>query len=159
MPQRVSAGIVVYRMREGEMQVFLAHPGGPYFVNRDEGVWTIPKGEIEPGEDYLVTALREFQEETGKALDPSAEYISLGSIRQKGGKIVHAWGVAGDWDDSVPICSNTFQCEWPPRSRRMQTFPEMDVGRFLSLAEARRKIKETQIPLLDRLEATVKGSV
>ena len=106
MPQRVSAGIVAYRVHNGALEVFLAHPGGPFFAHKDAGHWTIPKGEVEPGEDLLVAAVREFQEEIGIAIDPKASFVDLGSIQQKGGKTVHAWAVAVDWD-SAPSIKNT----------------------------------------------------
>ncbi len=151
MPTRISAGLLMYRARGGRLQALLAHPGGPFFVHRDEGYWTIPKGEIDPGESMLATAIREFEEEVGiKACRPFHE---LGSIRQKGGKIVHAWAVEGDWDDSMPVQSNTFEMEWPPGSGRQRAFAEVDQAKFFFLPEARLKIKETQRPFLDRLEA------
>ena len=143
----------MYRWKDAELQVFLAHPGGPFFAHKDDGHWTIPKGEVEPGEDYRATALREFQEEIGLTVSSQCELIELGSIRQKGGKIVHAWGVEGDC--LGPIRSNHFQCEWPMGSGQFQSFPEVDRAQFFALPEARRNIKETQIPLLDALESTL----
>src|SRR5436190_12931127 len=104
---RVSAGLLLYRMREGQLEVFLAHPGGPFFAHRDDGHWTIPKGEIEAGEELLATALREFWEEVGIEIDPRSKFLELGSIRQKGGKIVHAWGVEFDWEGKAPVKSST----------------------------------------------------
>lgn len=157
MRSRISAGLLMYRRRAGGLEVFLAHPGGPFFAHKDDGHWTIPKGEVEPGENFLVTAMREFEEEVGIRIDPSSSFIELGSIRQKGGKIVHAWGVAGDYDESVPLRSNLFECEWPLNSGRVQLFPEVDRARFFSLAEAQVKIKETQIPLLDQLEIKLRA--
>jgi len=155
MRSRISAGLVMFRRRAGILEVFLAHPGGPLFVNKDDGHWTIPKGEVELDEDLLPTAIREFEEETGLRIDPASEFIELGSIQQKGGKIVHAWGVAGDWAESRPLRSNQFEMEWPPRSGRTQSFPEVDRAQFFDLPTARTKVKETQIPLLDRLEAAL----
>jgi predicted NUDIX family NTP pyrophosphohydrolase len=152
---RVSAGLVVYRIRDGRLEVFLVHPGGPFFARRDEGAWSIPKGEIEPGEKMLATALREFKEEVGIEIDPTSQFLELGSIRQKGGKIVHAWGVEKDYEKPMPVCSNTFEMEWPPHSGRRQRFPEVDRAEFLSLAIAKEKIKETQVPLLERLAAAL----
>ena len=153
MRSRISAGLVLFRhSAAGGLEVFLAHPGGPFFTKKDEGCWTIPKGEIEPGEEMLPTALREFEEETGITIDPQNNFIPLGSIQQKGGKIVHAWGVEGDWDETTPIRSNTFEMEWPPGSGRMQSFPEVDRAQFFSLEMARRKIKETQWPLIEELQ-------
>ena len=140
----------MYRLREGRIEVFLAHPGGPIFARRDSGHWTIPKGEVEKGENLLETAIREFQEEV--SVVPSGDYIELGWIQQKGGKIVYAWGFKGDHDDSQPIQSNSMKLEWPPSSGVTIEFPEVDRAQFFSLPEARRKIKETQTPFLDRLE-------
>jgi predicted NUDIX family NTP pyrophosphohydrolase len=151
MPARVSAGLVLYRIAEGRLEVLLAHPGGPLFARKDAGHWTIPKGEIQPHEDPLAAAIRELEEETGIAVDPRSRFIDLGSIRQKGGKLVHAFGVASDWDDSRPIRSNSFELEWPPRSGRRERFPEVDRVRFYPLPLAREKIKPAQIPLLERL--------
>lgn len=151
MSSRVSAGILLYRRRDGRLEVFLAHPGGPLFTAKDDGHWTIPKGEVDAGEDLLTTAQREFAEETGAALKPGVTFLPLGSIQQKGGKIVHAWAVEQEWDDTQPIRSNEFTMEWPPGSGRRQSFPEVDRAQFFSLDEARRKLKERQVPLLDRL--------
>jgi len=151
MPQRVSAGIVAYRVRNEALEVFLAHPGGPFFVHKDAGHWTIPKGEVEPGEGLLAAAIREFQEEIGIAIDRNARFLDLGSIEQKGGKTVHAWAVAVDWEASPPIKSNLFKLEWPSGSGRWQEFPEVDQARFFPLDEAKRKLKERQRPLLERL--------
>ena len=156
MRPRISAGLVIYRVRAGDLQVFLAHPGGPFFRHKDNGHWTIPKGEIEPGEDYLTTALREVEEEVGIMVPRDREFIELGSIRQKGGKVVHGWGVEWDFDDSKPIRSNTFNCEWPMGSGRIECFPEVDRAQFFPIKEAKNKIKETQIPLLDQLEIKLK---
>lgn len=149
----------MFRRRGGQLEVFLAHPGGPLFVNRDDDCWTIPKGEVEPGEELLPTAIREFEEETGIAIDPQSPFIPLGSIQQKGGKIVHAWGVEGDWNEAQPIRSNLFEMEWPPRSGRTQSFPEVDRAQFFGLDEARRKVKERQWELIERLQEVegVKG--
>ena len=110
----------MYRFKDGELQVFLAHPGGPYFKKKDEGHWTIPKGEIHAGENLLDTAIREFQEETG--IQATGEFIELGSIRQKGGKLVHGWAFRGNWDESIPITSNTCKLEWPPLSGKFLSF-------------------------------------
>jgi predicted NUDIX family NTP pyrophosphohydrolase len=146
-----SAGLLMYRGQATELELFLAHPGGPYFARKDEGVWTIPKGEIDPGEDPLACAKREFLEETGLAPE-AAEFISLGEIKQRGGKIVHAWAFAGDWDERELRC-NTFEIEWPPRSGRLQTFPEIDRAQFFAIDEARRKLNPAQVELIDRLLA------
>jgi len=151
---KVSAGLLMYRIRDGSLEVFLAHPGGPFFVRRDD-CWSIPKGEIEPGEDALATAIREFKEETGISIDPGSRFRELGFIQQKGGKIVHAWGVEHDCEPPAQCPSNTFAMEWPPRSGRIQRFPEVDRARFFSLAEGLEKMKDTQRPLLERLAAAL----
>lgn len=142
---------MLYRFRDDELQVFVAHPGGPFFVSKDDGHWTIPKGEVEPGEDFLATAIREVAEETGIEVDPASSFIALGTIRQKGGKIVHAWAVEKDLDDMQPIQSNLLTMEWPPGSRRMLEFPEVDRAQFFPVAEAKRKLKPAQAELVDRL--------
>ena len=145
---KTSAGILLYRRRPRGPEVLLAHPGGPYWVKRDLGAWTIPKGEIAAGEDPLAAARREFAEETGSAADGSA--LPLTPIRQKGGKLVHAWAVEGDCDADA-IRSNSFEMEWPPRSGRMAAFPEIDRAAWFTLEAAREKILPAQIPLLDEL--------
>lgn len=152
-----SAGVLVYRYAaapagaSGALQVLLAHPGGPFFARKDNGAWTIPKGEIEPNEDELQCALRELEEETG--IRPgSAPLLSLGEIRQRGGKTVVAWAFEGDWAGGAPR-SNTFELEWPPRSGRIQSFPEIDRLELFELPEARLKINAAQSELLDRLTA------
>jgi len=145
-----SAGLVLYRVRDGKTEVLLVHPGGPFWKRRDEGVWSIPKGEIEPGEARLDVARREFQEELGMP-PPDGDLAPLGSIRQAGGKVVHAWASPGDVDVS-DISSGTFTIEWPPRSGRMQEFPEVDRAAWFDLATARRMILPAQSPFLDRLE-------
>lgn len=149
---RISAGLIMYRIRHGGLEVFLAHPGGPFFANRDENVWTIPKGEIEPDEEHLATAIREFREEVGVEINAQSEFIELGSIRQKGGKTVHGWGVEQHCPDPIQCKSNFFKMEWPASSGTWKNFPEIDRAEFFALPEAKRRIKETQIPLLERLE-------
>jgi predicted NUDIX family NTP pyrophosphohydrolase len=129
--------------------VLLVHPGGPFWAKRNEGAWSIPKGEIEPGETALDVARREFEEELG-ASAPDGELTSLGTIRQAGGKVVHAWSAPGDLD-AASAQSVTFSMEWPPRSGRMQEFPEVDRAAWFDLDEARRMILPSQLPLLDRL--------
>lgn len=151
MPQRVSAGLLMYRIRDGGLQIFLAHPGGPLYQNKDEGCWTIPKGEPPEGELLLDAAVREFEEETG--ITPAGPYIELGSIRQKGGKVVYGWAFEGDPDPLHPIRSNTFEMQWPPGSGRIQSFPEVDRAQFFSLSEGRNKLKEAQWVLVERLVA------
>lgn len=148
---KVSAGLLMYRRRDGELQVFLAHPGGPFFARKDAGAWTIPKGEIEPGDDAVTTARREFAEEIG--LEAPYVLLPLGSIRQKGGKVVHAWAFEGEFEDGRTVQSNTFTMQWPPGSGRMQQFPEVDRAQFFDLAAARVKIIGVQAELIDRLAA------
>ena len=148
---RISAGLLMYRRRGGALEVFLAHPGGPLFVRKDEGHWSIPKGEIGAGEELLAAAIREFQEEVG--IEPKGPYLGLGAVVQKGGKRVHAWAFEGDWDPAQPLQSIPFRLEWPPRSGRFQQYPEMDRAEFFSTKEARRKLKAAQIEFLDRLIA------
>ncbi len=143
----------MYRRKDGELQVLLVHPGGPFWKNKDAGVWSVPKGEIDPGEDPLLAAKREFEEELGFA--PSGTFLELKPVRQKSGKIVHAWAFQGDCDPAA-CHSNTFQMEWPPRSGRMQDFPEVDRAEFLSLPEAKARINPGQVPLLEELEAVLK---
>lgn len=145
---RQSAGLLLYRRRDSKLQVLLAHPGGPFYSRKDLGVWTIPKGEPDPGEDLLAAAQREFEEELG--FRPEGEFLSLGSITQKSGKIVHAWATEGDWDPSL-IKSNSFAMEWPPHSGRHVEFPEVDRAEFFDLEEAQRRINPAQIKLFTRL--------
>jgi predicted NUDIX family NTP pyrophosphohydrolase len=145
---KISAGLVMYFMDGSNLRVLLAHPGGPLWRNKDEGVWTIPKGEIVPGEDEIETAKREFAEETG--IKPVAPFRPLGEIRQKSGKIVHAWAFHGQCDPSS-IKSNLFRMEWPPKSGKWCEFPEIDRAEFFTLEEARTKINPAQMPLLERL--------
>ena len=148
-----SAGLLLFRRSNGRLEVLLAHPGGPFFARKDAGHWTIPKGEVDPGEDLLDVARREFEEETGHAVPPGAS-IELGSIVQKGGKVVHAWAVEGDLDPAAAV-SNTFDLEWPPRSGRLQAFPEVDRVEWFSIDEARARIRATQVALIDWLDASL----
>jgi predicted NUDIX family NTP pyrophosphohydrolase len=150
---RISAGLLMYRIKDGAIQFLLAHPGGPYFVNQDDGAWSIPKGEPEPGEDLLVTAQREFEEETG--LKPTGPFIPLNPIQQKGGKVVHAWAFEGECDTAA-LRSNTFTMEWPLHSGRQMEFPEIDRADFFDPATARKKIKAAQEAFLDELETILK---
>jgi len=152
MAARRSAGLLIYRQPEGILQVFLVHPGGPFWRKRDEGAWSVPKGELTEGEDGLQAAQREFREETGLAVEGT--FQRLRPIRQAGGKIVEAWAIAADCD-AGSIRSNVFSMEWPPGSGRTQSFPEVDRAGWFELAEARRKIIAGQIPLLDELAALV----
>ena len=148
---RLSAGILLWRRREGRIEVLLGHPGGPYFARKDDGDWTVLKGEVEPGQELEDVARREFAEETGNPIDDGAPMIELGDIRQKSGKVVIAWAVEGDLDPAAAV-SNTFEMQWPPRSGRMQEFPEIDRVAWFGLKKARVKIKAAQAPFLDRLE-------
>ena len=141
-----SAGLLAHRMRDGVLEFFLVHPGGPFWQNKDEGAWSIPKGELKAGEDPLAAAVREFEEEIGQK--PSGPYRALSPIKQKSGKVVHAWACAMDIDASK-LVSNTFECEWPPGSGQRQAFPEVDRGGWFGLAEAKRKINPRQIALLE----------
>ena len=133
------------------LEVLLAHPGGPYFRNKDEGAWTVPKGEAAEGEELLARARIEFEEELGIAAPAATNWIELGTVKQKGGKIVHAWAFEGDCSADFVAVSNLFELEWPPRSGQIQQFPEIDRAEFFPLEEAKRKIKEAQIVFLDRL--------
>jgi predicted NUDIX family NTP pyrophosphohydrolase len=146
---KISAGLLMYRVRGGELEFLLAHPGGPFWKDRDAGAWTIPKGEIQPGEEPLVAAMREFQEEIG--LKPEGKFIELKPVTQKGGKIVHAWAFEGECD-TTDIHSNTFQMEWPPRSGKFQTCPEVDRASFYGIAEAKQKINPAQVAFLEELQ-------
>jgi predicted NUDIX family NTP pyrophosphohydrolase len=156
---RISAGLLMFRRKidppkEGfaaanNLEVLLVHPGGPFWAKKNDGAWTIPKGEAAPGENLLQRAQIEFEEELG--LKPSGDWIELGSIKQKGGKIVHAWTFEGDLPDSFKLKSNTFEMEWPPRSGKIKQFPEIDRAEFFPDEVARRKINLMQISFLDRL--------
>jgi predicted NUDIX family NTP pyrophosphohydrolase len=149
---RASAGLLLYRRPAGKLEVFLAHPGGPFWHNRDAGAWTIPKGLAEAGEDTLTAACREFEEETG--VRPIGPFLPLGSIRQKAGKVVHAWAWEGDADPDH-ITSNTMQTEWPRGSGRLFTFPEVDRCAWFDVPTARKKINPAQAELIDRLEVVL----
>ncbi len=149
MKSRISAGLLMYRFRDGDLQIFLAHPGGPLYQRKDEGYWTIPKGEPPAGESLQDAAIREFEEETG--IKPHGPFLELGSITQKGGKVVFGWGFAGDHDPEQPIRSNLFDMEWPPGSGRNQSFPEVDRAQFFSLPEGKVKLKSAQWPLVEQL--------
>lgn len=147
---RISAGILLYRRSGHGLEVLLAHPGGPLFTRKDHGHWTIPKGEPDPDEPLLDTARREFGEEIGHPLG-DGPLLELGSVVQKGGKVVHGWAVEGDLDPA-DARSETFEMEWPPRSGNSVAFPEIDRVAWFEPGEARRRIKAAQIPLIDRLE-------
>jgi predicted NUDIX family NTP pyrophosphohydrolase len=146
---RISAGLLMFRRRDGKLEVLLVHPGGPFFARKDEGAWTIPKGEAAPDEDLLTRAQIEFEEELG--FRPHGNWIEIGSIKQKGGKTVHAWAFEGDLPERFELKSNLFEIEWPPRSGKRKQFPEIDRAEFFPEDVARRKINPAQIILLDRL--------
>lgn len=150
---RRSAGILLHRGTGADLEVLLVHPGGPFWAKRDDGAWSIPKGEYGPGEDAVLAARREFAEELGSE-PPDGELTDLGEVRQKSGKIVHAWALAGDLD-AATIVSNTFTMQWPPKSGQMREFPEVDRADWFTLANARAKINGGQAPLLDRLAQQV----
>jgi predicted NUDIX family NTP pyrophosphohydrolase len=151
---RVSAGILLFREREGRLQVLLGHPGGPFFAKKDEGSWTVLKGEADLGEELPAVARREFAEETGQE-PPDDTMLELGEVRQRGGKTVVAWALAGDLDPATAR-SNSFEMEWPPRSGRLSEFPEIDRVEWFDLESARRKILPAQISFLERLEDAVR---
>jgi len=150
-----SAGILLFRDSSGRLEVLLAHPGGPLWAKKDEGAWTIPKGEAHVDEEPLATARREFAEEIGYF--PAGEALTLGELRQPSGKVVEAWAVRGDFDPAQ-LVSNSFSMEWPPRSKRMQEFPEVDRAAWFPLEEARAKLLKGQVGFLDRLERALAGS-
>ena len=145
-----SAGILLYRWSNG-LEVFLIHPGGPFFVGKDAGAWSVPKGEYSD-EDPLMAAIREFKEETGQ--DVTGEFIALAAIKQKSGKVVLAWALEGDMDPEI-IVSNTFEMIWPPKSQKLQSFPEVDRASWFTIDIAKQKINIGQVPLLDELEKLV----
>jgi predicted NUDIX family NTP pyrophosphohydrolase len=151
---RVSAGLLMYRMHGGKLEVLLVHPGGPFFNKKDAGAWTIPKGEVASNEELLACAQREFKEEIGIAL--VGPFHPLKPVKQKGGKTIHAWAFEGNCDPAA-VVSNTFLIEWPPRSGRQVEFPEIDRAEFFDVATARLKINAGQVPLFDELEEIVKG--
>jgi len=148
MPKE-SAGLLMFRRRAGAPEVLLVHPGGPFWAKKDQGAWSIPKGEYQPGEDPLLAARREFAEETGIA--PEGEVVALTPLRQSGGKIVRAFAIEGDCDPQA-IRSNTFVMEWPPRSGRRQEFPEVDRAGWFTLEVAKEKLLAAQAALLEELE-------
>jgi len=150
---RTSAGILLWRRKGGRLEVLLGHNGGPFWAKKDHGHWTVLKGEAEPGEELEAVARREFAEETSHEL-PEGPMIGLGEITQKSGKLVVAWAVEGDLDPAAAV-SNTFEMEWPPRSGRLQQFPEIDRVEWFAPDEARRRLKAAQVPFLDRLEEAI----
>jgi predicted NUDIX family NTP pyrophosphohydrolase len=151
MRTKISAGLLMYRIRSGHLEVLLVHPGGPFSAGKDEDHWSIPKGEIKLGEDLLQTAKREFLEEVG--INAEGVFVELGTIRQKSGKIVHGWAFEGNTDPPFDFHSNTFEMEWPPGSGAIHEFAEIDRAQFFWIPEAHRKLKAAQCLFLDRLEA------
>jgi len=149
MHSKTSAGLLMFRRSSAGLEVLLVHPGGPYFQNKDVGAWTIPKGEVTQGEELLERAKIEFEEELG--ITASGNWLELGSVKQKGGKMVHAWAVVGDLAADFKPASNMFELEWPPHSGKLQRFPEVDRASFFSVEEAREKINPAQVAFLDRL--------
>jgi predicted NUDIX family NTP pyrophosphohydrolase len=147
MAQLISAGLLMCRWSGTNLEFFLVHPGGPFFKNKDEGVWSIPKGLPEGNEDLLITAQREFFEETG--IRPTAPFHPLSAVRQKGGKMVHAWTFLGDWDEASGIVSNTFKLEWPPRSGKFVDFPEQDKAEWMEANLAKKRVNPAQATLID----------
>lgn len=145
---KTSAGILLYRRKDNVLRVFLVHPGGPFFAKKDEEAWSVPKGELDEGEDALTAARREFEEETG--CRPQGKFIPLSPVTQKGGKTVLAWAMEGDCDADT-IRSNTFALEWPPKSGRVQDFPEVDRAGWFTVDEAKKKINPAQAALVDEL--------
>jgi predicted NUDIX family NTP pyrophosphohydrolase len=152
---KTSAGLLMFRRKNGELEVLLVHPGGPFFKNKDDGAWTVPKGEAAEAEDLRARAKIEFEEELGFA--PAEEWMDLGSVKQKGGKTVHAWAFAGDLEPDFKLASNTFEIEWPPRSGQTQRFPEIDQARFFPMELARSKMNQAQTVFLDRLRNLLKS--
>ena len=146
---------MLYRRREGRIEVLLAHPGGPFWSKKDDGAWFVPKGELEGDEEPLAAARREFQEELGSE-PPGGEPLALGTVKNKSGKLIYAWALEGDLD-TESMKSNTFELEWPPRSGKMREFPEVDRAGFFSLEAAATKMHSAELPFLERLSALVAG--
>jgi predicted NUDIX family NTP pyrophosphohydrolase len=153
---RTSAGLMMYRGNGATLEVFLVHPGGPFFRNKDEGFWGIPKGLPDEGEDLFDAARREFSEETGFPIPPGAEFIPLGQVKQKAGKVVHGWAFEGDCDPAMLKC-NTMRIQYPPGSGKWITAPEVDKGAFFTVNDARVKINSAQAAFLDRLVEALGG--
>ncbi|HET7544810.1 MAG TPA: NUDIX domain-containing protein [Polyangiaceae bacterium] len=151
MAAKSSAGILLYRQRAAQVEVLLVHPGGPFWSKKDDGAWFIPKGELEEGEQPLTAARREFREELG-AEPPNSQPLSLGTVTNKSGKLIHAWALEGDFDPAQ-LKSNTFLLEWPRKSGRKREFPEVDRAAFFTLPDAEPKLHQAELPLLGRLRA------
>ncbi|QEE28561.1 NUDIX domain-containing protein [Terriglobus albidus] len=152
MSEKQSAGLLMFRIRDKELEVFLVHPGGPYWAKKGGGSWTVPKGEFDDEEEALAAAVREFREETG--FEAEGPFLPLGRVRQKSGKMVEAWGFRGDCDPAR-LVSNTCLIEWPPRSGKNIEIPEVDQGRWFTLEEARKYLREAQWPFLERLAEVI----
>lgn len=157
MASKRSAGILLYRRRGGQLEVLLVHPGGPFWNKKDDGAWFIPKGELEAAEEPLSAARREFREELGSE-PPNGEPLPLGTVKNKGGKLIYAWALEGDFDLAA-FASNTFTLEWPPRSGQMREFPEIDRAAFFALPSAEPKLHPAEQPFLERLRALLGESV
>ena len=153
MIKKQSAGIILFKIEKNKLMIFLVHPGGPYWQKKDEGAWSIPKGEFNEGENALVAAKREFMEETGYTI--SGNFIELTPIKQKSGKTVYAWAVESNID-AGNIKSNSFEIEWPPKSKRMMTYPEVDKAAWFTIEVAKTKINPAQIALIDELATKLK---
>jgi predicted NUDIX family NTP pyrophosphohydrolase len=151
MVKNVSAGLLMYAIKDDKLKVFLVHPGGPFFKNKDNGYWSIPKGLVEGNEDLLDTAKREFEEETG--IVPEGEFIPLGTVTQKNNKTVYTWAFEINNSNAVSVKSNLFEMEWPPKSGRKQKFPEIDKGEFFTEESAKEKINPAQIEFIERLKS------
>jgi predicted NUDIX family NTP pyrophosphohydrolase len=149
MPRKQSAGLLLFRRRGHSLEVLLVHPGGPYWARKDDGAWSIPKGEVEESEDVLAAARREVEEETGAR--PSGPFISLAPVHQTGGKIVHVWAVESEFDPAS-LTSNLFEMEWPPKSGKLKSFPEVDRAGWFDLETAARKILASQAVVLQHLQ-------
>ena len=152
MTKKESAGLLMYRLRNSTLEVFLVHPGGPYWARKDLGAWSIPKGELQEGEDHLDAAKREFQEVTGFL--PKGNFIALAPIKQTGGKLVYGWAVRDDCDTKT-IVSNTFSMEWPPRSGKRQEFPEVDRAEWFTMEVAKEKLLKGQVGFLEELSSKI----
>lgn len=158
MPKKISSGILIYRILEGKLILLLVHPGGPFFKNKDDGSWGIPKGEVHNGEDFLSCAIREVKEEIGVSCE-NKDLIPLGSIIQKGGKVVHAWASEREDNFTIDTTGSIVELQWPPVFGKKIRFPEIDEAKFFSIQEAKRKIKATQIPFIERLEDHLKKNI
>jgi predicted NUDIX family NTP pyrophosphohydrolase len=150
---RTSAGVLLYRRRGPDLEVLIGHMGGPFWARKDDAAWSVPKGEYGPGEEPFAVALREFEEELGSPV-PADDFVPLGEVKQSGGKVLTVWAAEGDLD-AAAARSNTFSLEWPPRSGRIQEFPEIDRAAWMAVDQARTKLVRGQAPLLDRLLAAL----